>query len=293
MNFSWKTRWFASAAVATAGAALAVALTLGTGAAGAAGPAATTTTGSTTTAGTTTAASKPDNTQPPTISGTPEEGQKLVGHRGTWTGKPTDYNDRWVRCDKNGASCANISGATNRNGYVLTSADVGNTIRFKVEAKNAGGSTFASSAPTAVIKVASSTPPPASNGCPSKKSGSNAVSSISPPARLLIDQTEINPSNVTYSTNSITLRFHVSACGGSVAGALVYATAVPYNQFSIPNEQTTDANGWATLQMSRLGGYPASSKQQLLVMFARARKPGEPLLSGISTRRLVSFHVTR
>src|SRR5437764_1452314 len=85
MNFSWKTRWFASAAVATAGAALAVALTLGTGAAGAAGPAATTTTGSTTTAGTTTAASKPDNTQPPTISGTPEEGQKLVGHRGTWT----------------------------------------------------------------------------------------------------------------------------------------------------------------------------------------------------------------
>ena len=102
MNFSWKTRWFGGAAVVTAGAALAVALTLGTGAAGAAGPAATTTTGSTTTAGTTTAVSKPDNTQPPTIPGTPEEGQKLVGHRGTWTGKPTDYNDFWMRCDKDG-----------------------------------------------------------------------------------------------------------------------------------------------------------------------------------------------
>ena len=220
-----------------------MALTLGTGAAGAAGPAATTTTGSTTTAGTTTAVSKPNNTQPPTITGTPEEGQKLVGHRGTWTGKPTDYNDRWVRCDKNGASCANISGATNRNGYVLTSADVGNTIRFKVEAKNAGGSTFASSAPTAVIKAASSTPPPASNGCPSKKIDSNAVSSISPPARLLIDQTEINPSNVTYSTNSITLRFHVSACGGSVAGALVYATAVPVQPVLDP-ERADDGREW-------------------------------------------------
>lgn len=290
MHFPREMRWLAAAVTAVAGAALAVALTIGPGTAGAAGPVASTTTS--TTSSTTTAVSKPQNTQPPNITGTPEEGQKLVGHRGTWTGKPTDYNDRWVRCDKNGASCANISGATNRNGYVLTSADVGNTIRFKVEAKNAGGSTFASSVPTAVIKARSESPPPASNGCPSKSS-SIAVSSISPPARLLIDQTQISPSNVTYNTNALTLRFHVSACGGSVAGALVYATGVPYNQFSIPNEQTTDASGWATLQMSRLNGYPASSKQQLLVVFARARKPGEPLLTGISTRRLVSFHVTR
>ncbi len=285
MNFSaWKMGWVGGATLAIAGAALAVSLTLDTGAAGAAGGAASTTT-------TTSTVGKPANTQPPTITGTPQQGQKLVGKRGGWTGKPTDYNDFWVRCDGSGASCANISGATNRNGYVLTSADVGNTIRFKVEAKNSAGSTFASSVPTAVIKAASTTPPPAATGCPSKKSSSLPVGSISPPARLLIDQTQISPSDVTYGTQVLTLRFHVSACGGSVAGALVYATAVPYNQFSIPNEQATDASGWATLQMSRLSGYPASSKQQLLVMFARARKSGEPLLGGISTRRLVSFHV--
>jgi hypothetical protein len=72
---------------------------------------------------------------------------------------------------------------------------------------------------------------------------------------------------------------------------LVYATAVPYNQFSVAQEQPTGADGWAQLTMQRLRGFPATPAQQLLVVFARARKPGEPLLGGISTRRLVSFHV--
>jgi hypothetical protein len=236
-------------------------------------------------------AAAPSNTSPPTITGTPQEGSKLVGHRGQWSGSPTDYNDFWVRCDKDGGSCANISGAHDRSGYLLKNVDVGNTIRFKVQAKNADGSSAASSVPTAVITAATVTPPPVTNGC-AKKGGSIPIAGVTPPARLLIDQTQISPSTITYGTRSFTTRFHVAACSGSVEGALVYVTAVPYGQFAIPNEQATGPDGWATLEFSALAGYPASNKQQLLVMFVRARKSGEDLLGGISTRRLVSFHVT-
>jgi len=117
------------------------------------------------------------------------------------------------------------------------------------------------------------------------------VASVAPPARLLIDGQSISPSPVGGSTRSVTVRFHVSACGGrAVQGALVYGAAVPFQQFS-EAEQPTGADGWATLTLNRLGAFPASSKQQLLVVFARARKPGESLLGGISTRRLVSFPV--
>jgi hypothetical protein len=110
-------------------------------------------------AGTAASAAAPKNTSPPTITGTPQEGQKLTGDKGTWSNSPTDYNFFWTRCDKDGGSCSNISGAHAAT-YTLTSADVANTLRFKVEAKNADGSTFASSVPTAVIAAATKAPPP-------------------------------------------------------------------------------------------------------------------------------------
>jgi hypothetical protein len=229
----------------------------------------------------------PVNTSPPTVSGTPEAGQRLTGTRGQWNGNPTDYNFNWRRCDRNGASCSNISGATGA-AYTLTTADVGDTIRFRVEAVNADGRTFASSVPTAVVRAAPA-PPAAPAGC-----AANAplqVQNISAPDRLSIDQYTISPSIVGRSTQTITVRFHVSCRGKAVQGALVYTPAVPFNQFTIPPEQPTGADGWAQLTMTQLSGFPAARRQQLLVVFARARKPGENVLGGISTRRLVSFPV--
>lgn len=228
----------------------------------------------------------PRNDSPPTISGTPEEGKTLTASTGTWSGTaPITYAYRWLRCDTNGGSCAQIGGATERT-YVLKKVDVGNTLRVRVTATNRDGSVNATSVPTAVIRAAAA-PPPA--GC-----AGNApipIASVAPPERLTVDQQSISPSVVGRSTRSITLRFHVSCRGKAVQGALVYATTVPFNQFTDAAEQPTGADGWAQITMSQLSGFPAADRQQLLVVFVRARKAGEDVLGGVSTRRLVSFPV--
>ena len=234
---------------------------------------------------------KPENTSPPTISGTPREGQRLTGNRGQWSGNPTDYNFFWDRCGEGGGSCSAISGATAAT-YTLKRVDVGNTIRFRVQATNSAGSTFASSVPTAVIAPAAQPPPPPpATGCPSG-SGPIPVASLSPPARLLLEQQQAVPGVVTRGTQQLILRYRVTACGGRpVQGALVYGTAVPFNQLSIPPEQPTGGDGWAELDLRTLRGFPVSSSQQLIAVFVRARKSGENLLGGISTRRLFSVPV--
>jgi hypothetical protein len=234
----------------------------------------------------------PDDTAPPTISGTAEEGKTLTANKGTWTGtEPITYTYQWRRCDSDGGSCSSIGGATETT-YLLKKVDVDNTLRLVVSAKNADGTAARTSVPTAVVKAAAVAPPPVADGC-AKKGGAVPVAGVTPPARLTIDQTSVSPSAITHGTRSLTARFHVGACGGSVEGALVYVTAVPYGQFAIPNEQPTDSDGFVTLQFTAQAGYPVSSKQQLIVMFVRARKSGENILGGISSRRLVSFRVAR
>jgi len=234
----------------------------------------------------------PANQNPPTVTGDTVEGSTLTAHHGTWSGTGTiAYSFQWRRCDDNGGSCSNISGATGAT-YGLKKVDIGNTIRVRESARNNDGTSTSTSVPTAVVKAAPTPPPTTQNGCPTSGSGTLAVASVSQPARLLIDGQSASPSVVDRSTNDLTLKFHVSACGGrSIEGALVYATAVPFEQFSTPAEVATDSTGWATITLHRASRFPASPRQQLLAVFARARKTGDPALGGVSTRRLVSFPV--
>jgi hypothetical protein len=233
----------------------------------------------------------PSNQSPPTVTGTTQDGQTLTTSNGTWSNSPTSYAYQWRRCDSNGGSCSSISGATDKT-YTLKGVDVGNTIRSRVTAKNADGSTAATSVPTAVVTAKAAPPPTTKDGCPTSGSGTLDVKDVALPARLTIDGQSVSPTVISRTTQDVTVKFHVSACGGrSVQNALVYVTAVPFEQFSIPAETPTGADGWATMTMHQDRAVPASRQQQLLAVFARARKSGEPTLGGISTRRLVSFPV--
>ena len=97
------------------------------------------------------APSVPTNTSPPTIAGTPQQGQTLLASHGTWTNSPTAYTDHWLRCDAEGEGCEAIPGASGSS-YVLGVADVDHTLVVRETASNAGGAgEAADSTPTAKV----------------------------------------------------------------------------------------------------------------------------------------------
>jgi hypothetical protein len=109
------------------------------------------------------------------------------------------------------------------------------------------------------IEANHSPPPPLppATGCPSTPAGQTVpITDVTLPPRLTVDQIQA-PAAVTRSTRVLTINFHVSdTCAQPVAGALVYATAIPYNQISNQAETPTGANGWATLTFTVLPGFP-------------------------------------
>ena len=236
----------------------------------------------------------PANTVAPTISGSLTTGSTLTASTGTWTGTaPITYEYQWNICDGNGNSCQEIANATNQT-YVLKREDAEKTVRARVDARNAQGTTQATSAATGRIAVGSGSG--SATGCPTAAAGATIpIAQLGAPARLLISQFQITSGSLTRSSRSFSARFRVtSTCGSNpVSGALVYVTAVPYNQFNIPAEVTTDSAGWSLLNFNAKAGYPASPKQQQLTLFVRARKGGEPVLAGISSRRLIAFGLDR
>ena len=224
----------------------------------------------------------PVSTTAPSISGTMQQGKTVVAGPGGWqsAGAITSYAYEWQRCDTKGALCRRIDGASTGR-YTLTGADVGHTVRIKVTAVSAFGSTSAYSNSGAVVEAAI--------GAPSGSGPSVAISNVALPDRLVISGVKFVPSRLT-SRAPFTARFRVTDSNGApVQGARVFALALPYGRIQHGAEATTGADGWVNLTFTPTRALPL--RRGALVFFARARKPGGSLLGGVSTRRLVQVHI--
>jgi hypothetical protein len=99
----------------------------------------------------------------PTVTGTLQQGRKLTGNPGTWTGSGTiAYAYQWHRCDPSGAHCSSIHGST-RATYTQVAKDTGHTLGLTVRATDATGTTAAYSSLAGIVvaagKAAAQQPP--------------------------------------------------------------------------------------------------------------------------------------
>jgi hypothetical protein len=148
-------------------------------------------------------ASAPSNTSPPTITGTPKKGMTLTAHNGSWLGGPTTFAYKWQRCAADGTGCANISGA-NAKAYMLTSADVDHTVRVRVAATNADGSTTAFSNPSDLV----------SDNVAPKNTALPSVTGTPQPGE------ELTAANGTWTGGASTFIYQWQRCDSSGAGCV-------------------------------------------------------------------------
>jgi predicted actin-binding protein len=230
----------------------------------------------------------PRATTQPSISGKAQVGETLTASPGKWAEGPSTFTYQWQLCDKSGANCKDITGATGQT-YGVRSSDKDNTIRIQVTAKNLVGETTANSGQTDVV-TAGTTPTPTPT--PVGVGGAISITAISLPDRLVISSIQFSPRVITNRQQTITARFKVTEAnqGKAVAGALVYAIAVPSNQVTRVGEVQTASNGWATMTFQPRQALPMKAGARVN-FFVRARKSGENPLAGVSTRRLVSVGI--
>lgn len=230
----------------------------------------------------------PSNTAPPVVSGEARQGQTLTTSNGSWSSSTAvTYSYAWQRCEANGTGCANIAGAT-ANRYVVQQADVGKRLRSLVTATNSSGSAQAFSALTAEVV------PPGVEGQIRLPSGLISVpaSAVTLPERLVVSDIQWSQMPIR-SRDPLQARFRVKDTRGFVVrDALVYANAIPFGRINQPGEVRTDQEGWATMTIDPTRLLPLANGY-LLTMFVRARKSGDDILAGVSTRRLISVRTAR
>lgn len=229
----------------------------------------------------------------PTVEGEAREEKALTAKNGEWDGRsPITFAYQWRLCKSDGTSCADIAGQTGST-YAVRAADVNNTLRVRVTASNPDGSATAASAATPVVVSKTNPLPPGSPlGAVRLASGMTSIpaSSVAMPNRLVISALQFSPP-VIRSRLPFSARFRVTDTRGfAVRDALVRVIGVPYSRMRPTSEQATDMNGWAHIQLTPTARLPLRNGY-FITMFVRARKQGDDLLAGISTRRLVQVRL--
>jgi hypothetical protein len=116
------------------------------------------------------------------------------------------------------------------------------------------------------------------------------IADVALPNRLLVDRVSFSP-YILRSRRTVVGRFRVTdSQNHPVRGALVFAVAIPFGNMTTPPEQATGPDGYvrfvfrptARLKVGGRGSQP---------FMIRARKSGERLIGGVSTRRLVNLSI--
>jgi hypothetical protein len=238
-------------------------------------------------AGASTAANPPTVQIRPSVAGQAVVGRTLTVRNGRWGGtKPLTFAYQWLRCGIGGADCVDVAGQTAQT-YVLVSDDQGRRMRVRVTVTNSAGSSSAVSRQSGVVRPA---PGPAGQVSLADGKVSIPVASVSSPQRLIVSGLQFEPV-VVRSRDPFTARFRVTDTRGFVVrGALVYMLGLPHGRIASVPEQETATDGWVTFQVQPTAQLPLLNGGALVV-FVRARKPGENLLAGVSRRRLVQVRL--
>lgn len=228
----------------------------------------------------------PANTEAPAVVGTAQDGELLAAKDGEWSGtNPMTFTYQWQVCDVAGGTCANINGATAKI-YRVATPDVGRRLRVQVTAKNTTGSKSAMAEATSAVVHPS--------GAIRLQDGKISIpaSSVKQPDRLVLSGLQFTPT-VLRSRQPFTGRFRVTDNRGYVVrDAIVLVTGVPLGWIFASQEVRTNVDGFAQIQLqptTRLRLVRGGS----MVMFVRARKEGDDLLAGVSTRRLIRVRTAR
>ena len=235
-------------------------------------------------------AGRPANVQPPTLSGTPTEGQTLRVTPGTWNGvQPITFTFEWLRCDTAGNNCI-VQPGFNDDAYTLRDGDIGKTVRARVIARNARGQSSRLTAPSGVVQGPQGPP-----GVITLPNGEKSIPVTSVPSteRLVVDQVVFAPHPVRSRTEPITVRIKVKDTRGFVVReARVFFRATPLVTRNA-QDQATAQDGWLTLTVTPERDFPALSNDYAVQFYVKAFRPGDPLLGGVAGTRLVQVPLAR